>query len=164
MKKTINIFARMLFSVILALAISASAHAQSTPFTFVTGEIDFSATGTHDIGSFVAYPSSGFGLRYIVMGVAAVTTDWSSVLLNPTVSVGTNATNYNNFVALKSVGGTLNLLKLIQLENELPFIQLPYGDDDIPVKLKINTACTGLGGQVCKAKILIWGFSSRYTL
>lgn len=119
----------------------------STFIRFVSDEFDLTANGDHEVGT-----SFSTGQLFHPIGAQVVVTDRAGTLVTPAlVSIGGNSPNFNDIVTVKTVGGVLDGIADLAVNNDVH--RLAYGT---VIKAKV-VAAIGVG-LTLKAKAILYGF------
>jgi hypothetical protein len=114
-------------------------------------EFDLKTTGDHAVFEFDLPSDTQF---YHQLGIEVEITEQSGTQLTPAVlSIGDNASNYNNLVTAMSVGGALGDIIQPNLSNS----RHPIARADGHVRVKVVTAATGIG-LTLKGKVIVSGY------
>ena len=141
---------------ILFCLFSSFAFAQYTstgPFRYYESpEIDGSSTGTTDLGTTVT--DTSLNRRFHITGVSVLMTDVGNLLTPATITVGKDASAYNDIVTSTAVGSVVGKVKFFNLAGDLERL-----DEGTTVKVKVTVAATALfGSPTCKFKVILVGY------
>jgi len=118
---------------------------------YTSDEFDLTYTGDYPVFVFDAPGNTNF---VHLLGAEIEITDKSGTVLVPAqVSIGDNASSYNNYVTAQSVGGALGDLAKLQIQATTK----PIPRDDTEAHVKVVSAATGIG-LTLKAKVTLFGF------
>lgn len=119
------------------------------PFRYYeSDEIDGKSTGTYDLETTVV--EGGFTRTFCPFGAFVIITDVSGLVTPSVISIGTNASSYNNIVSASAVGAILDAVKLYSLSTDLEQI-----GEGVDIKVKVTVAAIG---TTCKFKVTVFGY------
>lgn len=114
---------------------------------YVSDEIDLTDSAVSDLGT-----SFATGQYFHPIGAQVVLTDKAGTVVVPAiVRVGANDSDYNDIVTAKTVGGILNEIVDLTINNDVQ--RVPY---ETEMKVKV-TGATGIG-LTLKGKVVLYGF------
>jgi hypothetical protein len=118
----------------------------------VSDQIDGTSTGTYTVGTTQSLGSAPY-LKFYPLGVAVVLENYSNVITAALISVGTNSTSYDNLASIQSIGSAIGVVNELMKASPSPLISAATD-----IKVKVTTAATGLGSEVCDFRVIVYGF------
>lgn len=108
------------------------------------------STSTNDVGTIETTSPVAFYPLFVTVSMVEET----GVVLPAQISIGLNSSSYNDIAANQAVGTVAGKLKLLDLSGEIPYLE----GGPHTIKCKVNAAATGLGSQVCKFRVAVYGW------
>jgi hypothetical protein len=118
---------------------------------YTSDEFDLTCTGDHVVFDFDAPGSTSF--VHLLGAEIEITDKAGTVVIPAQISIGDNASSYNNYVSAQSVGGSLSDLAKLQIAATTK--PIPKADGEAHVK--VVSAASGIG-LTLKAKVTLFGF------